>query len=588
MVLPLSQDVKMTSYLLTALPESVLRLDSHLLPWLYENFINIYSDIYGHLLYTGISFQSTLALAPPFSSLDIPDELRHPDSFDIAQYCKSQIQDKQKYIYVYLDESLIPGMSAYQKDSHIHDSLLYGYDETEDTFYSISQVGYYRKSVKFKAEHLRSAYNSAFVNSANGTKLIPFNLDRSIPFEYRFSLDRFLIQLGDYINGNQQTIANYFIGFGTEDVIYGVPAKQYFISGLTVKQAWSFDAYRGISFIAEHSNGLLERLRYISEKYTFSYDINELLSQYTDLANEYEKVKILALKCHITYRHNTQVSLKSKLHELVKVEKELLLKLFAVLRTGSSLEDFQLFSPVCPLPFECIPSDNPYYAYKTSLEFTFQAPRYIHTLRVTNTAYIELSNETEIFYTHASINENTSQNRLLRFPSKLVRTLTVTFYSNVPLDKENLHIAIGNENLAIYKKATATSMRDPILGRSFAPDRATMDAVPCFWSAAEQWNKDDSLTVDLEAERHISMIRITERPFGCRIVNFSLLHSLSGNEWNAVVREQKGSWDKRPVCFDNLNLSAKYIRLIIHETVPDADGFSEPGIALIEVYDEPP
>ena len=84
------------------------------------------------------------------------------------------------------------------------------------------------------------------------------------------------------------------------------------------------------------------------------------------------------------------------------------------------------------------------------------------------------------------------------------------------------------------------------------------------------------------------MIRITERPFGCRIVNFSLLHSLSGNEWNAVVREQKGSWDKRPVCFDNLNLSAKYIRLIIHETVPDANGFSEPGISLIEVYDEPP
>ena len=44
MVLPLSQDVKMTSDLLTALPESVLRLDSHLLPWLYETCINIYDE----------------------------------------------------------------------------------------------------------------------------------------------------------------------------------------------------------------------------------------------------------------------------------------------------------------------------------------------------------------------------------------------------------------------------------------------------------------------------------------------------------------------------------------------------------------
>lgn len=44
MVLPLSQDVKMTSYLLTALLKTILRFDSAPLPWLYENFINIYDE----------------------------------------------------------------------------------------------------------------------------------------------------------------------------------------------------------------------------------------------------------------------------------------------------------------------------------------------------------------------------------------------------------------------------------------------------------------------------------------------------------------------------------------------------------------
>ena len=42
MKLPLA-DAKMNSFLLMALPKAVIRRDRRLLPWLYENFINIYS-----------------------------------------------------------------------------------------------------------------------------------------------------------------------------------------------------------------------------------------------------------------------------------------------------------------------------------------------------------------------------------------------------------------------------------------------------------------------------------------------------------------------------------------------------------------
>ena len=91
--------------------------------------------------------------------------------------------------------------------------------------------------------------------------------------------------------------------------------------------------------------------------------------------------------------------------------------------------------------------------------------------------------------------------------------------------------------------------------------------------------------VDLEKEYPISMIRITERPHACRIQCFSLLYSVSGSNWYSITDHHTGSWDQRPMEFTDLNIMARFIKLVIHETRTDQYGYNEPGISLFEIYE---
>ena len=144
--LPLAEP-KMNSFLLTALPEAVIRRDRWLLPWLYENFINIYSLPNGILMYTGLFLRSTLAREKSLFHYAIPQNTKDPIEFSVA---------------------------SYGRGSHIHDSLLYGYDADRNGFFSIAQVDYYKQEVFYSAEELEEAYRSGYSGSAERGQLLAF------------------------------------------------------------------------------------------------------------------------------------------------------------------------------------------------------------------------------------------------------------------------------------------------------------------------------------------------------------------------------------------------------------------------------
>ena len=91
-------ETKMNSFLLTALPEAVLRRNPQLLPWLYENFINIYSLPHGILMYTGLSLRSTLARGEVFLHYAIPQNTKEADEFSASEFCRKQITEAGNYI----------------------------------------------------------------------------------------------------------------------------------------------------------------------------------------------------------------------------------------------------------------------------------------------------------------------------------------------------------------------------------------------------------------------------------------------------------------------------------------------------------
>ena len=171
--LPIAEP-KMNSFLLTALPEAVIRRDRWLLPWLYENFINIYSLPNGILMYTGLFLRSTLAREKSLFHYAIPQNTKDPIEFSVADFCRKQIMEAGNYIYVFLDESKLSAMPSYGRGSHIHDSLLYGYDADRNGFFSIAQVDYYKQEVFYSAEELEEAYRSGYSGSAERGQLLAF------------------------------------------------------------------------------------------------------------------------------------------------------------------------------------------------------------------------------------------------------------------------------------------------------------------------------------------------------------------------------------------------------------------------------
>ena len=153
MKLPIAENVNMGSYLLTTLPEMVMRTDKRLLPWIYENYVNIFSDSRGHLMYAGVSLWSTLAKAKPFIYSCFPQNTQEPTKIDIVDFFKKQIMEAGCYIYTFLEESQLNTFSNKHNKAHIHDSLLYGYDQARDVFYAVAQDGYHTKKMEYASLH---------------------------------------------------------------------------------------------------------------------------------------------------------------------------------------------------------------------------------------------------------------------------------------------------------------------------------------------------------------------------------------------------------------------------------------------------
>ena len=587
MKLPLSTNVSMGSYLLTALPEMVLRLNPKLTPWLYENFINIYSDPYGHLLYTGISFQSSLASSSPFIHCDLPESVRHPDHFNVIEFCKRQINDEYNYIYIFLDESQLPGMDNYGKRHYTHDSLIYGYEESEDCFLAVAQVGHHRVEVKYASQDFKKAYVNTFVHSEIGTRLLCFKLSNSLPNVYTFSLDKFLHDLGNYINGNQEITDNYFCGISSERVIFGEKANHYFLDCIDRDSALPFVHYRSVHFITEHRKGLLERFKYIAQNYDFSENLSPLLEQYTSIVNEYDGIRMLALKCHITYKSSDMQRLIYRLKTTLEREHSILINIFQVLSSGVKKDYHYQRSTkdITSITYSPMTFNTTKFKFAIKAEVQFSHLRFITNLRISNVPYAEVYINDKLIAQYVSEAKALQQRNSITIPAHQTDKIVLIGYADQPLSQDNFKIEIGRENIALFKPATSDSTHVSEGNQIFSADQAVTDVPTTYWSASMKWEKDETLTVDLEKESSISMIRITERPHACRIQCFSLLYSLSDSDWYYVTDHKCGSWNQQLMEVSGLNITSRFIKLVIHETRTDQYGYNEPGISLFEVYE---
>ena len=147
-----------------------------------------------------------------------------------------------------------------------------------------------------------------------------------------------------------------------------------------------------------------------------------------------------------------------------------------------------------------------------------------------------------------------------------------------------MKIRFGNPDLALGKSATATSCWPDSDMMNFGPEQALSNDPKTFWNAAKDWKPGEMLTVDLGSEHDGTRIRLTERPCQSRILRYSLFVAGEDQNWNPIVEDRTGLWQGMPQTWTVGCTPVRFVRVIIHETVADEDGFDEPGIARLEVY----
>ncbi len=230
------------------------------------------------------------------------------------------------YMVTFVNEYHIPHRSCYQKDHHIHDIMIYGYDLQKEVFhvagymdnkqYGYSEVSFQRFSNAL--EDIRPEYSGLF-RWSDGMDLFRIKFEET----YHFSLEMFRQLVEDYLYAHNtsrrflmsQNELNYYYGMDTYDQV-----AQY------IREYQGMLDIRIFHTIYEHKKGMAIKMDYLQK--------NQWLQDETDYSSLYEKlmdrslsIRNLALKYNMTLNQDQLIKLQQHLLELRKEESALLTRL---------------------------------------------------------------------------------------------------------------------------------------------------------------------------------------------------------------------------------------------------------------------
>lgn len=189
-------DPVITSHHFYALPLSIIGSDPKLKPWLYSEFIQIYTcrnredekvDI---RLYN--KDNEMLKYEPLHDAIIAPKRLVYGEQ--VVDVYKTLL-DSEQYIYDFVDKYYI---KSFGFNGHfIHDLLLYGYDDDEQAFWCYAYKGSKLSHFMIPYREYIAAYNSEYMQTRHHITV----LYRKKDSEYHVSIPRIGVCLEDYLNG---------------------------------------------------------------------------------------------------------------------------------------------------------------------------------------------------------------------------------------------------------------------------------------------------------------------------------------------------------------------------------------------------
>ncbi len=238
-----------------------------------------------------------------------------------TNYIIRELLDKGYYVvFDGIDDYYVKGKSWYHEKHFIHDGLICGYDEKDQTFciYAYDQNWIFRKfwvSQRDFGRGRKSAFKKGYLGSIYGIK----DKKDQIEFSPKMVCERLKI----YLNSS---IENY--PFDGEGLVYGIIVHEYIaeyvsrlINGSIPYERMDRRVFR---LIWEHKKVMFERIVLLEK----SLNLNETHSkQYKKIVSEADIMRMLYASHHMKRRDSVLPVIRKKLLELSNSERKILTSL---------------------------------------------------------------------------------------------------------------------------------------------------------------------------------------------------------------------------------------------------------------------
>lgn len=599
--LPVVLQTERTASQCIGLPLCVILTEPKLLPWYYEQFVEIFL-FNGAFQYMGMDFQ--------FLGYN----------FDIFQYYRMNLDKSQKetivdyikermteayYAYINVDIFYIPQTSKYMKEHLYHDMLLYGYDDKRQCFLAVlfNQEEKLAK-VEIRFEDIRKAACHIPDNPDNFYDVTVFKL-HNYSRPYPFDLNRFLLSLNRYLQSEDRTADAFFTRYIRMESHYrydfGIQGERKLLEGLLDSDK---NHFREMHFMWEHKQGLIQRFSYIVSQYPYCEGIQEEVAELERITEQFALVRMLYIRAEAmeTFGSGKQALLSSvcsRLKTAIDREEACLFRLYEALVAAKAEEEHRIYVKNITKSASCstetdIPSYSNSdiskdwffrrYSHHDAVVYRWPEKRAIHTVvvRSDRCTIITCSDGRQMMYPSAV--SGTGHQHIYRLEVPVFFDwIRVDSFAHVPMESHS-PVDIYEADLTFRQTYTASSTWPNLLEESFDPEQAFDYRQDTHWNAAGMSSTGEYLEVHFSKTVILNYIILRQRNNGDRICAYSVLCRKDEHPWREVY-----TYDGKTIGYEEKHhhipeTDADCLRIWIRKTVPDVDGYIEPGIASLRVY----
>lgn len=308
------------------------------LPWFYSNFIQLKCTS-GFIQKNSLDFDfiagDIFGGIPWFDYIKDTDKTMLKDNInDVCQFVINNI-DNGYYLYTVVDEFFIPDRIPYKKHHHMHDIMVYGYDNAKKVF---NIAGYNSKMKYAETEAAFDSFYNAFSSSEPVQKNMIVLFKKIDNVCYDFNIERVFEKLEDYVYSKDcsDKLEIYDFDHKTEHIDYigrALKTGEY-VFGMNVyeqlilfceamrKQEVQPD-FRPFHCLWEHKSCMLGRIKYLIDQ-NYLKNSDNLYKNYQQIESEALIVRNKIVKMIISGNPHLIENVKCQLNKLSKDEYALL------------------------------------------------------------------------------------------------------------------------------------------------------------------------------------------------------------------------------------------------------------------------